>query len=208
MKAQDMVNQIKNLLGVELSETTNDEVVLAQLQLENGTVLEAESFESGQEIFILTEDEKVALPVGEYMLEDGRILDIQEEGLISEIKAEKEEEEEKEDDKEDKEEEKMEYVTKEEFRKEMDELKKVIEEMGYGKKDEDKEEMSEQVSLAVTEILNEEQQLKEELSQPAAEPLKHSPENKEENKLSFKFKKGPQTTQDHVNQMIYNINKK
>jgi hypothetical protein len=213
MKAQDMVNQIKNLLGVELSETTNDEVVLAQLQLENGTVLEAESFESGQEIFILTEDEKVALPVGEYMLEDVRILDVQEEGLISEIKAEKdnkeeEEEDKKEDEKEDKEEEKMQYVTKEEFRKEMDELKKVIEEMGYGKKDEDKKEMSEQVSLAVTEILNEEEQLKEELSQPAAEPLKHSPENKEENKLKFQFKKGPQTTQDHVNQMIYNINKK
>jgi len=204
-----MVNQIKNLLGVELSETTNNEVVLAQLQLENGTILEAESFESGKEIFILTEDQKVALPVGEYMLEDGRILNIQEEGLISEIKAEKEEEDEKEEDeKKDKEEEKMEYVTKEEFRKEMDDLKKVIEEMGYGKKEEDKEEMSQQVSLAVTEILNEQEQLKEELSQPAAKPLKHSPENKDEKKLSFKFNKGPLTTQDHVNQMIYNINKK
>ena len=206
-----MVNQIKNLLGVELSETPNNEVVLAQLNLENGTVLEAEEFASGKEVFILTEDEKVALPVGEYMLEDGRILDVQEEGLISEIKAEKEEEieEDKEEEKEEKEE--MEYVTKEEFRKEMDELKKVIEEMGYGKKDEEKDmqEMSEQVALAVTQILTEEdQQLKEELSQPAVEPLKHSPENKQETKKSFEFSQRPMTTADYVNQMINNINKK
>ena len=40
----------------------------------NGTVLEADAFESGKEVFIRTEDEKVALPVGEYELEDNRIL--------------------------------------------------------------------------------------------------------------------------------------
>ena len=112
MKATEMLNQVKNLLGVDLSE----EVKLEQLKLENGTVLEADSFESGKEVFILTEDEKVALPVGEYELEDSRILVIEEEGMIKEIKAEENEEEEKEEEVE------MEYVTREEFTKEMDEI--------------------------------------------------------------------------------------
>lgn len=204
-----MVNQIKNLLGVELSETPNNQVVLAQLKLENGTVLEAESFESGQEIFILTEDEKVAMPIGEYMLEDGRVLDIKEEGVISEVKAEKEEEEEEvvEDEVKEEEEVEMEYVTKEEFRKEMDELKKVIEEMGYGKKDDEKEEYSEQLSKVVTEIVSEEEQLKEELSQPATKPLKHSPENKQESKNNFQFANKPMTTAEFARQSIRKINK-
>ena len=62
---------------------------LAQAKLENGTVLEAEAFEAGKEIFILTDDEKVAVPVGEYQMEDGQILVVSEEGLIGEIKSAK-----------------------------------------------------------------------------------------------------------------------
>jgi hypothetical protein len=42
------------------------EVKLEQMKLENGTVLEADKFEAGNEIFIVTEDERVALPIGEY----------------------------------------------------------------------------------------------------------------------------------------------
>jgi len=67
MKATDMLNKVKELIGVELSE----EVKLAQATLENGTVIESEDFAAGSEVFIVTEDEKVALPVGEYTLEDG-----------------------------------------------------------------------------------------------------------------------------------------
>jgi|TARA_B100001093_G_scaffold491726_1_gene532111 hypothetical protein len=178
MKATEMLNQVKNLLGVELSD-----VQLAELKLENGTVLEADAFESGKEVFIRTEDEKVSLPVGSYELEDARVLVVEEEGVIKEIKAQEEEEEE-----EDKEE--MQYVTKQEFRKEMDELKDMVEKM---MKPNDKEEMSsdvqEKVSLAVTEVLNseaeEKEALKEELSKPAAEPLKHTPE---QGKFEHKFK--------------------
>jgi hypothetical protein len=184
MKATEMIKQVKNLLGVELSD-----IQLAELKLENGTVLEADAFESGKEVFIKTEDENVALPVGEYELEDSRLLVVEEEGVIKEIKAQEEEEkdeEEKEDDKEE-----MRYVTREEFRKEMDELKDMVEKMMSPK---DKEEMSsqiqEEVSLAVTEVLNSEAEekeiLKEELSQPAAEPLKHNPEEKKSN-LKIKF---------------------
>jgi hypothetical protein len=66
------------------------------MKLSDGvTVLEAEMFEAGNEVFVVTEDEqKIALPIGEYELEDGRILVVVEEGIISEIKEKEAEEEE------------------------------------------------------------------------------------------------------------------
>ena len=198
-----MIKQVKNLLGVELSD-----IQLAELKLENGTVLEADAFESGKEVFIKTEDENVALPVGEYELEDSRVLVVEEEGMIKEIKAQEEDEKEDEEKEDDKEE--MRYVTREEFRKEMDELKDMVEKMMSPK---DKEEMSsqilEEVSLAVTEVLNsdaeEKEILKEELSQPAAEPLKHNPEEKKNN---FKVKFAQNRTKSTLDRVMETISNK
>lgn len=87
MNAKEIVNQVKTLLGME--------VKLATMKLSDGvTVLEAEMFEAGAEVFVLAEDQKIALPVGEYELEDGKILVVQQEGIIAEIKeAEVKEEE-------------------------------------------------------------------------------------------------------------------
>ena len=83
-----LINQIKTLLGME--------VKLETMKLSDGvTVLEAEMFEAGNEVFVVTEDEqKIALPIGEYELEDSRILVVVEEGIISEIKEKEAEEEE------------------------------------------------------------------------------------------------------------------
>ena len=146
MKSQELLSQIKNLLGME-------DVQLEKLSLDNGTVLEAELFESGKEVFILSDDEKIPLPVGEYALEDGRVLSVQEEGLISELYEHKddEEKEEKKDKDEDEDKEKMRYVTREEFRKEMDDLKKHIEDevkkmMDHKDKEKDEIVIEEEVS--------------------------------------------------------------
>ena len=72
------------------------EVKLETMKLSDGvTVLEAEMFEAGNEVFVVTEDEqKIALPIGEYEMEDSRILVVVEEGIISEIKEKEEEEKE------------------------------------------------------------------------------------------------------------------
>jgi hypothetical protein len=82
-----LINQIKTLLGME--------VKLEQMKLMDGvTVLEADMFEAGNEIFVVTEDEqKIPVPVGEYEMEDGRMLIVVEEGIISEVKEKEEEEE-------------------------------------------------------------------------------------------------------------------
>tara|TARA_B110000208_G_scaffold54963_1_gene72069 strand:+ start:146 stop:805 length:660 start_codon:yes stop_codon:yes gene_type:complete len=72
------LNQIKELLNIQ--------VKLEEMKLENGTVISAESFEKDNEIFIVTDDEKVAMPVGEYLLEDGRLIVVSEEGIIADVR--------------------------------------------------------------------------------------------------------------------------
>ena len=202
MKPMEMLNQIKSVLGVELS--TEEKVELAQAKLENGTVLEAESFESGQEVFILTDDEKVALPIGQYEMEDGKILVIEEDGIISEIKEGGEEEVvEEEVEEELKEEDK--YATKQELAEIKSMVEKIKELMKEGKKEEMQKE-EELMSHKLTELAcQEDEALKEELSKPASEPIKHSPEAKEElNKVVYSQKRNL-TTKDIVYSKIANF---
>ena len=61
-------------------------VKFESMKLKNGVEIEAEVFEPEQSVFIVQDGERVALPVGEYELEDGRILAVAEEGVIAEIK--------------------------------------------------------------------------------------------------------------------------
>jgi hypothetical protein len=83
-----VINQIKTLLGME--------VKLETIKLIDGiTIFEADSFETDKEVFIVTEDEqKIPVPIGEYELEDGRIVVVVEEGIISELKEKADEVEE------------------------------------------------------------------------------------------------------------------
>ena len=83
MKASEIVESIKEVLGMELAEI---KVELEERKLENGTRIEADSFEKGKSVFILTDDEKVAMPVGEYLFEDGTLLVVEEEGVIADIR--------------------------------------------------------------------------------------------------------------------------
>ena len=87
MNTNQILNKVRTLLGME--------VKLEQMKLADGvTLIEAETIDAGNEVFVVTEDEqKIPLPVGEYELEDGRILVVIEEGVISEVKEVKEEEE-------------------------------------------------------------------------------------------------------------------
>lgn len=63
------------------------EVKLEQMKLSDGvTVIEADSFEPEMEVFIIAEDEqKIPLPIGEYELEDGRMLVVEMEGVIASV---------------------------------------------------------------------------------------------------------------------------
>ena len=87
MNTTEILTKIKTLLGVE-----SEEVRLAQMKLEDGLTIVESDFEAGAEIMIVTEDGKVAMPIGSYTLEDGRMVVVSEEGIIEEIKEAKEEE--------------------------------------------------------------------------------------------------------------------
>ena len=186
MKSNELLNQVKTLLGME--------VKLEQMKLENGTVLEAEKFESGNEIFIVTEDERIALPIGEYILENGIVVVIEEEGLINEIKSmESEEAPEVEVEVEAKEEEKEEmgYATKEELA----EVKYMIEEIKAMLEPKKEEELSEVKAELSAELPKE---VLAELSQPAVEPINTNAElQKTEVKFNIAYKR-PQSTMDRV----------
>ena len=105
-------------------------VEMATMKLAGGVVVEAESFEAGENVFLLGEDdEKVAAPVGEHELEDGRILVIVEEGVIAEIREAGEEVAEEvveEEESTEMAQEEMAYVTKEEFESAVNEIKEMI----------------------------------------------------------------------------------
>ena len=180
-----MLNQIRTLLNIE--------VKLEEMKLENGTVVSAETFEKGSEIFIVTDDEKVAMPVEEYILEDGRLVIVEAEGMIADVREVSDEVPAKET--EDLEEETVETEVPaevateveaiieavveviapviEEVKSEIEELKKQFSEMKGGKK---KEDMS-----------------------AARKPIKHNPEAKAPQKKQMQFAKGQfNTTLDRV----------
>lgn len=202
MKAQEVLNKIKGIVGVELTEKVN----LAEMKLQNGTVVEAEKFEKGEAIFIKSDDEKIALPVGEYVLEDGRLLVVEEEGLIADMRdvsddvPAKEEEEMKE---EDLAEEKEDMMPEDEaavydwagMEKRIKNLEDAIADLKKDKVEAAKEEIIEEVK--------EELSTEVELSTETAEPIKHSPELKEE---GFKINKSnyPKTLQARIYEKLNN----
>ena len=85
MKTTEMLKRIQTLL--------NTRVELEDRKLDNGTVISADEFAEGQPVFIVTEDERIPMPIGEYQMEDGSMLVVEEEGVIGSIKAEEAEEE-------------------------------------------------------------------------------------------------------------------
>ena len=189
MKSQETLGKIMELLNLQ------DEVKLESMKLENGTTIEAEEFTANQEVFIVTEDERIALPVGEYELEDGRMLVVAEEGVIAEMRDAGEPEEAPAEEVEANEEEKEEmgYATKEELSAAVAEMKEMIEEikaMMSPKEEEMAEEPQEPKEELAEEVVEEVKEEEVEMSadEPAAKPIKHNPETKTAD--MHKFSKG------------------
>lgn len=184
MKANNILNRIL----AELSSIR--EVKFEQMTLENGAVLEAESFEAGNEVFVISGEDRVAAPVGEHLLEDGRILVIEEEGVVAEIKT-KEEEVEVEAEAEEPTE-LAEMEVKEEAPAVVAVIEKVLEEIAM-MREEMKGMREEMGSYAKKEEMS---AIKAELSAaPAAKPIKHNPETKQVQKMSSNR---PEKTIDRV----------
>ena len=209
MKSTEMIRKIKTFLVEDKVEETVEEtqlesqeeikeevkVELAQAKLENGTVVESESFKAGDEIFIITDDEKVAMPVGEYVMEDGKLLVVEEEGIIADYRVVSDDVPQKEDELEEK-------------KEEMDEEAAVYDWEGMEKRIKNLEDAIADLKSKMGEkedFEKVEEQVKQELSEtPAAEPISHNPEM-EDKKINLKYAQNrKQTSLDRVFSNMYN----
>lgn len=188
-----LLNKARVLLGIE--------VKLEQMKLDNGAILEAEVFEAGAEIFVVADEERVAVPVGEYEAE-GKIIVVSEEGIIGEIKeaeAEAEEEAPAETEAEQVEEEELstetaspkkivKSISEEMFFSEIEKLRTEINELKLSKT----EVVAEEVEVELSEEVKEE---KVELSTEEVEGITHTPENKSDKKETILYsQKGSKNT--------------
>lgn len=214
MSAIDTLNKIKEALGL------SSKVELETAKLEDGVVVESDSFAAGSEIFIVTEEDRIPMPTGSYEMEDGRVLVVEEEGIIASIGESESEEELKEDD--------MEYASKEELaevKAGLDEVKAMIEKLMPSEEKEEemaeepKAELSEEESEVKEEVKEElsaetkeeEKESKEEFSQTGQEildslvkPKRHSPEAKTQEKVGFKMSpRGLKGTYDTILSNLY-----
>ena len=209
MKASEIVESIKEVLGMELAEV---KVELEERELDNGTKITADKFEEGESVFILTEsgdeEEKIALPVGNYEMNDGTVLVVTEEGKIGELREASDEVPQKEEAGEEKEE-----MNEEE---EMDEEADVADWQGMEKRIQNLEDAI--ADLKANKLNdNEEMYSKEKKDEKvkaskvdsnkldlSAEPISHNPE-KEVKKQRVKLGNNrPMTTREKIIQIINN----
>lgn len=195
MNTNQTLNKVRTLLGIE--------VKLEQMKLDNGAILEAESFEAGAEIFVVADEERVAVPVGEYESE-GKMIVIEEEGIIAEIKEAQAEEEEAPVE----EEAKSEEVEEEELSTETASPKKVVksitEEMFFSEIEKLRNEINE-LKLAKVEVEEVEEVSVELSAEPEVEGISHNPENLTEKKeLNLYSQKGKNNT---INRIFNTLNK-
>lgn len=192
MNTKETLNKVRTLLGIE--------VKLEQMTLDSGAVFEAESFEAGQEVFVVSDEERVAVPVGEYSTEDGKVIVVSEEGLIAEVKEAEAEEAPAEETEAEKEEELAEApATPKKV------VKSISEEMFFSEIEKLRNEINE-LKLSKTEVVEEEVvEEKVELSTDEVEGITHNPEKLSENKeLNLYSQKGGNST---LNRIFNKINK-
>ena len=196
MNTNQTLNKVRTLLGIE--------VKLEQMKLDNGAILEAEVFEVGAEIFVVADEERVAVPVGEYQVEDGSTIVVLEEGVIGEIKeAGAEEEEAPVEDEAPVEEE----VIEEDLSTETATPKKVVESISketfFSEIEKLRNEINE-LKLAKVEV-KEVEEVSVELSSDEVEGISHNPENETSKKeLNLYSQKGKNNT---INRIFNKLNK-
>ena len=85
--AKDILNRVYDIvMGKEESAVQVD---LAQVKTADGAaIFDAEAFEIGNAVFIVTEEGNIPVPMGEYILEDGLKIMVDEQGVIVEVATE------------------------------------------------------------------------------------------------------------------------
>ena len=185
-----LLNKARTLLGIQ--------VKLEQMTLDNGAVLEAEVFEAGAEIFVVAQNERVPVPVGEYEAE-GKTIVVSEEGVIGEIKEASAEEEAPAEEAPVAEEE---LATEEATPKKI--VKSISEEMFFSEIEKLRTEINE-LKLSKTEVVAEEVVVEEKVELSEVEGITHTPENSSDKKEVNLY--GQKRKNNTINRIFNTINK-
>jgi len=187
-----IIQKIFSALNADEKQAVKTE--LAQAELKEGTTIEADSFEEGQAVFIVTEDgEKIPMPEGTYELEDGRKVEVNDSSMIIAIGTGEEAEEAE-----------VEQEAKEEMSEEGEatevEAKEDEKEEELGDMDKLREELRQYVREVVMEAMQEKEEMSSEETTPEA-AAEETEEKAEEvaveasaQKVSAKIKVKPEGT--------------
>ena len=86
--AKEILERISTML-FSTQESTEEKVELAQQKTADGeAIFDADAFEVGNAVFIVTEEGNIPVPMGEYMLEEGLKIKVDEQGVIVEVSTE------------------------------------------------------------------------------------------------------------------------
>lgn len=223
MNAQRTLEKIMVALGVD---DKSEKKALKQTKLEDGTKVEAQDFQAGQAVFVVTEDkEKMGMPEGSYKMEDGKIMVVDDKGIIAEVMEPKEEKAESEEKEMGDDEEKMEEVeaanedavapkkvveqetiSRETFFAEMSALKTLFSDL---KEDvANLTSLKEQAEISLSAAEKDLEEVKAQLNEaPASNGISHSPEGNGTATPKMTFgQNGIRTTQSSVFEKISKIN--
>jgi len=194
-EVKQAINTIKTFLGME--------VKLEEMKLADGqTTIQADSFEVGQAVMIVVPDaEAIPLEVGEYELEDGRILVVQEAGVIAEIKEKAMEEEEPQEEEMPVEADTTPEVTPTQTAKKI--VKSTIEEQHFSKVEELEAKIVE-LETKIVELSKVEKVVEETIELETVKPITFNPENETTFESIDLAPKKARATRDKILEEIYN----
>lgn len=204
MNANETLNRVMVALGIK-AEAPSVEVNLASMKTMDGqATFDAESFEVGSAIFVVTEDGKIPAPMGEYAMEDGTIVKVDDKGYIVEIST--------------KEEEAPEAIVEETVMEDAPMKEQIVEEMAKPKKltetttkttefsaeiSEIREELN-SLKLKLSSAIEERDELKSRLASEEAPRSFHSPESAPAHSIKFKIgEKRAESVTDRVFKQLF-----
>ena len=199
IEMKEQVNELLRKIGLKAVEVKLEQILTADGQ----AALEAEVFEAGQPVFIVNEEERIPLPVGEYEMAEDMILKIEEEGIIASFEKKEMEEEAAEVEAEEKE---MEEVAASEEPTATPVAKKVVESVSketYFSAEERESLIAELKAQILAELSKEEvSEEKEETTEEVelSKPIQHNPENAQpREQISFNRK------EQSLKSMVYDL---
>jgi hypothetical protein len=84
--AKEILNRVYDIVMGQW-ESTNKVDLAQQKTADGAAIFDAESFDVGQAVFIVTEEGNIPVPMGEYILEEGLKITVDEQGVIVEVNS-------------------------------------------------------------------------------------------------------------------------